>query len=512
MATIRKPQQYGLQADYGQAEAPAGSTYEPWADPNWQPEPGMSADANKPQENPLANFNPEPGGYTGGSAVLPGAASPGTASPTPGKYRGQLGGFDMGKLDAGKLDPKYVFAKHAQDYDVTDPAQRIALLEALNNDPSGFFKGSTWHGKDKIDVPGWNEGTNSLVDVIVGAGAGGQGWAWMPDEANPSGGGTPVENRNGGPLPGLPPLGSPTSTPRHPGSALPPGATPPPGYVEPPGYGEPGSPGNPARTPILDDPGIGGPGGPESPKGGNRETIDKILKQLLENGGNFDQALVDTRLSSARDRLNRFRSSQLDTDKAALAERGQIGSGGEAAALTSLDSDIAGQFGTALTDIYGNEQENADKRLIAALQSGTGLSIADAQNAIDKYNAETGRMGTEGNLDLGKQRLALDELLGKGRLDLDTILGKGGLDIDRARLDLDRQLGTGKLDLDRILGMGGLDLSKTGQQLDWNKFLGQLGLDRERLGFDMDRTNMDQLIQILQQLQNGATQSGGGYV
>lgn len=111
----------------------------------------------------------------------------------PSSMRGRLLGFDFGKLDAGKNDPKYVFAKHAQNFDDRDASSRDALIQALRGDASGFFKdarleGDILKGSYDPDTGGYGD-----VDIIKGLKAGGEGWQWgaMPGSVQ-GGGGDPT--------------------------------------------------------------------------------------------------------------------------------------------------------------------------------------------------------------------------------------------------------------------------------------------------------------------------------
>lgn len=181
------------------------------------------------------------------------------------------------------------------------------------------------------------------------------------------------------------------------------------------------------------------------------------LKGLFPGGG-FNQDIVNRRTDSARDQLNRYRQSQTASNRASLANRGLIGSGPEITAQNRLETDIADRFSNALNDIYANESSNADARMMQAL----GLF--------------------------------------------------GGLGTDQARLGLDRELGLGRLDLDRMLGTGGLALQNLGLANDYNINLGRLGLDRDRLQYEIENGNIDQLIQLITQLLAGANSSAGGYI
>lgn len=84
------------------------------------------------------------------------------------------------------------------------------------------------------------------------------------------------------------------------------------------------------------------------------------------------------------------------------------------------------------------------------------MTISEAQQAIDWFQAQTGRIGTEGSLANDAARIALQDKLGVGQLGL-----------GQAQLEANYGLGQGRLALDQQLGMLGL-------QNDWMRILVQL--------------------------------------
>lgn len=145
-------------------------------------------------------------------------------------------------------------------------------------------------------------------------------------------------------------------------------------------------------------------------------------------------------------------------------------------------------FQTALdTGMQGIQRSNSRMRgsgnvLAALTKYGTGLANQEYGNQVDRLGRlvgqEQGFALGEGQLDLGRDRLALDDRLGTGQLDL-----------GRDRLGLDRELGTGqlglgrdRLGLDRELGMGQLGLGRDRLAMDNKLGTGRLALDSE-LGF-----------------------------
>jgi hypothetical protein len=166
------------------------------------------------------------------------------------------------------------------------------------------------------------------------------------------------------------------------------------------------------------------------------------LSSLLNSGGNFNQAAVNRRVSNAADTLNRNRQSQLRTNQAMLADRGLIGSGPEASAMTSLESLLGDTYNTAVNDIYANESQQADQRLMTALQIAAGLTTQEAQQAIDWFKAQADLSLGQGQLALGNRNADITNTLGLGNLALGNsqnannyALGQGRLDLDWASLD-----------------------------------------------------------------------------
>lgn len=231
--------------------------------------------------------------------------------------------------------------------------------------------------------------------------------------------------------------------------------------------------------------------------------VQKILDALLQ--GNLNQGIVDRRVDSARDDLNRQRASSVDTLGAALAERGQLGSGAGDSAAFRLDESLGDIFGQEVNDIYANEGENADERMMQALITQAGLDEGDANRLIEAFKAQTGRLDSD-----------RDFSLGQGRLSLDEALGMGDLDVRRRGLDQDFILGNRDLDVRSQLGNRGISsqefLTTRGQDQEWSQFLGRLGLDRDQLGLDSGNADWDHILRLLELQLGGANVSADGYI
>lgn len=246
--------------------------------------------------------------------------------------------------------------------------------------------------------------------------------------------------------------------------------------------------------------------GMNAPGGDDEDDIHNILKKFLS--GDLNNDIVNRRVDSARDTLNSQRSGARDTLMASLADRGQLGPGSGESAELRLDDMLNEDFGQQVNDIYANEGENADSRLAQALSTSANMSMAEAQNAIDRFRANTDRTKVGNDYDLGGRRLDLDRSLGEGDLDV----RRRGVENQGRQIDNDYNLGSRRIDNDFTLGSRGLDLSDRGQRIDWDKFQATYGLDRERLQSDIENGNWDHILALLGLKGRGADTSAGGYV
>lgn len=178
---------------------------------------------------------------------------------------------------------------------------------------------------------------------------------------------------------------------------------------------------------------------PQNNNGGNQGDFTTNLMAQLQSmfpNGAFNQNAVNSQMSSVRDTLNQSKQQALANNKAYLADRGLSGSGPEATAYGNLESRINGQTNSAYQSIYGQESQNADQRMMQALQMATGLSQSQAQNAIDQFRANTEK-------DLGFGQLAL----GNKNADNNFTLGQGSLGLGNWNAQANYNLGQGNLNL-----------------------------------------------------------------
>ena len=194
------------------------------------------------------------------------------------------------------------------------------------------------------------------------------------------------------------------------------------------------------------------------------DSLKKTLQGLYDSGGGFNQDIVNRRTENARENLHRQRKSTLANDQAAMAERGLIGSGPEKTGMENLDSRIADQYANAVSGIYANESSAADQRMMDALRMSAGLSDSDASQLIQSYMAQTSRA-----------------------------------------------LGLGNLDSQNTLGLGSLALGNMNGVNNYNLGLGELGLKRDVALNNADNSQLEQVLQLLQQLMGGAGQSQQGF-
>lgn len=356
--------------------------------------------------------------------VAPGEPTPGvpptSSASSLGQWANMLEGFDLGKLQSGHDSPKYQFGRVMSQFDPTKGITQ-ELLDALNKLGLGTVSGSG----DKLRIGGnVDPRFEGITEFDIARDLGKGGWQWQGIGGpgyQPSGGG-------GGYTPSAATGGS---------------------------YGG------------------GGGGGTTTSTTRTAPTFDS-LKQTLEGlfpGGLFNQDVVTRRTSNIADALTRQRKSQTASNQAALAERGLIGSGPEASAMQNLDDRMFQTFTSGVNEAYATEGENADQRMMQALQIAAGMTAEEARNAVDWFRANTEKELGLGQLDLGRGRLGLDERLGMGNLALGNL--------------------------------------RAGQ--DYNLGMGRLGLDRDALMYNLQNTDIDRLLEIARILMGGSGTAAGGY-
>jgi hypothetical protein len=441
-------------------------------------------------------------------------------------------GWDAAKwADANHQTPKYVSGRlQAEAGDQKDPANRQKYLDAMKEayGPENF----QFNGKDKISI----DGGKSFVDIWGGAGAGVYSNAWQDESSQQAG---PAPGSSSGPAVQLrslnPQMAASSSSSATQGSSTNPFASHPAGGVRlaggewvpgdhplasGPKWAEPsgGPSGGPETAPAPTGGGMPAPGGPAAPEGAGEpggpadsdpNSIQNLIKQMMS--GDLNQDIVNRRVDGARDVLNKQRSSARDTLGASLAERGQLGSGAGESGEVRLDTALNDEFAMEVNDIFANEGENADKRLMSALGFGSAMETADKDRKVDQYNADTTRLNSDRDYDLGKGDLDVrrrsvdnDFDLGNRRLASDDALGN-------RRIDVDRELGNKRIDTDFGIAKMGDATNRRGQDIDWDKFGAQFGLDSEDLQNRIKQGDTQAILDLLRIMGGNTGTAAGGF-
>jgi len=326
-------------------------------------------------------------------------------------YGDPLSGYDADKWYNLEHDsPKYQIGRLLTGY---DPTQGITddLLSALNALGIGDF---TKEAGDKVRVTNGDprfEG-DALLDLITGYNTGNGSWGYQVAEgagANPDPLGSYGQGGAGGGAGGGPiPLG---------GSYFGGGAA---------GGGQ-----------MIDgqlNPNTSSAYNPAYQSGG--EWLSQVLAMLTGNeefnltdvdldptiqgllSGDLNQDIIDRRVNAARDDLERARSSEMGTLNAQLADLGQLGSGAGTTAHQRYSEDLFNQLNTNINQIYADQSELADSRMMGALNAGTQLTIAEIQQLMNAVGAANTRDLGFANVDLGYSNLDLAKILGLGDLAL----------------------------------------------------------------------------------------------
>lgn len=358
-------------------------------------------------------------------------------------------GLDPGKVASGHTSPKYSIMQILSQF---DPAGGITdqILEQLNALGIGTFSG----GGDKLTVGGnvdpRFEGFTELDLIRNFTGDGSSAWTYQATNPN-----APPPTQGGGNMPPLSSLSSILSSlqggsqgggGQAPASSADPFAAIGGGVQLPDGGWVPKS--HPAAAGAIQPQAQGGGGSTSSTRPFMGDDIRSTIMELLNTGGNFNQGLLDQRTESLREELERSRGVEQQTLDAILAERGLTGGGADIRAQTDLGESLGARHATALRDLTADEGRAADSRMMQALVTGAGMTVSEAQQAIDWFNAQTGRASQQSAAHNAASDLRLREMLGLGNLGLGQAqleasynLGQGQLGLDREKLGLDAQQG-----------------------------------------------------------------------
>lgn len=221
--------------------------------------------------------------------------------------------------------------------------------------------------------------------------------------------------------------------------------------------------------------------GPAAPQGGMQALYDTIGK-MLDMSGDYNSGILNRRVESAREDMNRARSSQSDLMKAQLAERGLLGSGAEITGISGLEEQLGDRYSGTVRDIYADESARSDDRLLKTMSIAAGLSEQDADRIVDWFNAQTSRSVGEGQVAATNRRTDAD------------------LQAELSDQALRRDLGFADLGLRGELGRGQLGLGRDEAANAYNLGLGRLGYDYDRLGYEDSWMNNSNLINLIETL------------
>lgn len=182
------------------------------------------------------------------------------------------------------------------------------------------------------------------------------------------------------------------------------------------------------------------------------QTAQDAIRQLLERGGQLDPDVLNQRLETVQEALDRQRSSQVSNLGALLGERGLVSlpgapQGVERTGLENIERDIASQFAGAFRDIVSQEQAAANQRFGQGAGLASGLAQGQTQNLLSALGQGTERQ-------LGLTDAALEQL--RQSTSFNQFLAQFGLDRELALEDLITQRGAGLAALINILrGLSG---------------------------------------------------------
>jgi hypothetical protein len=232
-----------------------------------------------------------------------------------------------------------------------------------------------------------------------------------------------------------------------------------------------------SSEPIPLSPGGGGGqvpsfGGGGGGGGGFHGDIHAELAKLFPDGA-FNKNALNARVSNLSDILNRNRKSQMATNSAFLADRGQSKNDGTfGTSAGNLETRLNENFNAGVNDAFAHESDLADQRMIQALSLATGLTADEAKNAVDM-----------------------------ARINSDSSLGWGNIALGNKNADINRELGQGNI---------GLGYYRAGN--DYDLGLGNLGLGRDTLNSNIHNASIDQLLNLFGIYFGGSGQANNGYV
>ena len=187
--------------------------------------------------------------------------------------------------------------------------------------------------------------------------------------------------------------------------------------------------------------------------------VQAALAGLLERGGDLDNNQVARRYESARELLDKGRRTMIGDMRGDLAERNLLSEpgipqGAEIGGLERITERLAPEFSRALRDIYSDETAKSDARMMTALQLATGFSTDQARNLLAGIGEGTARQTQLADIAL-------------------------------------RSLQT---------------------NMAWSQFLAQFGLERDKVMYEIQNGNIEQMLPLLQAFIQMAGLANQGYV
>lgn len=232
------------------------------------------------------------------------------------------------------------------------------------------------------------------------------------------------------------------------------------------------------------------------------------LQGLLQRGGELDRGVVNQRLETAREGLDRQRAAQTSQLEAQLADRGLLGGGAEVEALQGLERDLAEQYAGSYRDILSAEQEAANQRYAQALGMGTGWADQQAKNLLGSFGTGVSQAGLETN----PAMQAMQTGLGFAGLETNPAIQALGFANQSAMQQPQNMLNALAQGTNRQNVLSQIALQSLAQDQDFAKFLAQFGLEREKTLEDMRMGRMSPLIGMLNTLLSAGGQAAKGFI
>ena len=179
----------------------------------------------------------------------------------------------------------------------------------------------------------------------------------------------------------------------------------------------------------------------------------------LDRGGEIDDAQVARRFESARELLDKGRRTMINDMRGDLGARNLLSEpgipqGAEIGGIERITERIAPEFSRALRDIYTDEAARADTRLMSSLQLATGFSTDQARNLLAGIGEGTARQ----------------------------------------------------------TALADIALRSLAQNQAWSQFLAQFGLERDKVMYDIQNGQIEDLLPILQAFIQLGGMANQGYI